>query len=779
MLDRLDAAAVRAWCRRSLHSLASVRDEIDALNVYPVPDGDTGTNLYLTLQSAAAAVERCFERADGDPEDARPGPRKTGGAAAPGRAAATDRRRGARDRAGAPPAVGRGDTAPADGTGGGDVPGAPHAAGAPDAPGASGGPSVEEALRAMADGALIGARGNSGAILAQLLRGMADSVGGPDPEATGAPRPTASAGPDEPARPGPSRAATGHRGRRPGGRAGYGRRGPGGRTTPAPHEPAASSARLGRDTAGAATGGVAAGAEQPDWDAVQLRRALTRAVQAGYEAVTQPVEGTVLSVARAAAEAADRAAGNLVAVARAAVAAARDALDRTPHQLDTLRRAGVVDAGGRGLVAVLDALAAVIEGRPATEGPTPEALADPRPVSRPGGVPAPGELAAPADTGRGELPGRPAVPGDPGGPGFEVMYLLDAPREAVPGLRATLDSLGDSLVVVGGPRLWNVHVHTPDAGAAVEAGIAAGRPHRIRITLLTPAPQGRPSADPCCSPNDQATPAGAATSDAFEAAPAAAAVPPADPVAGAPAADVEEAAAAAPSRTVIALASGDGLIALLRDHGAHVLPVQPTEPAAAERLAAEARSAGGAEVLWLCERPEQEEAALRAAELLTAEGRRSAVVPCGSSVHLLAALAVHAPERDYADDLGAMTAATAATRHVEVPAGGEDSGSPLARGRRRRRAAGRGAGAGKGGRAAGVGDVEEGAVRALEALLVDGPAGGEGGAVPELVTLVVGATAPAGLVERLTEQVQALAPQAEVVSYDSGAADPVLTIGVE
>lgn len=60
MLHTLDAPAVRSWCRLALRALGQAREEIDALNVYPVPDGDTGTNLYLTVESAAAEVESRF-----------------------------------------------------------------------------------------------------------------------------------------------------------------------------------------------------------------------------------------------------------------------------------------------------------------------------------------------------------------------------------------------------------------------------------------------------------------------------------------------------------------------------------------------------------------------------------------------------------------------------------------------------------------------------------------------------------------------------------------------
>ncbi|MYV54118.1 DAK2 domain-containing protein, partial [Streptomyces sp. SID3212] len=104
MPQTLDAAAVRSWCSLALEALGREREEIDATNVYPVADGDTGTNLYLTVESAAQAVEAVFAA------------HETGGSV----------------------------------------------------------PAAGDAVRAMAHGALIGARGNSGTILAQLLRGMAD-----------------------------------------------------------------------------------------------------------------------------------------------------------------------------------------------------------------------------------------------------------------------------------------------------------------------------------------------------------------------------------------------------------------------------------------------------------------------------------------------------------------------------------------------------------------------------------------------------------------------------
>src|SRR4051812_43320415 len=280
-----DALAVRTWCGLALRALGRAREEIDAINVYPVADGDTGTNLYLTAESAAAAVEAVFEGHD------------THG---------------------------------------------------------SGKPALADAARAMAHGALIGARGNSGTILAQLLRGMAQVL--------------------------------------------------------------------------------AADGETVHTDGEGLRLALRHAADSARQAVAHPVEGTVLTVASAAADAAGAAQGDCGTVARAAYDGARAALAATPGQLAVLERAGVVDAGGRGLVAVLGALVETFTGEApravqVVSGTFPEA-----------GSP---EVSPAAPDECGDAPAG-------GGPAFEVIYLLEADDMAVARLRERLDGLGDSLVVVGG-----------------------------------------------------------------------------------------------------------------------------------------------------------------------------------------------------------------------------------------------------------------------------------------------------------------------------------------
>ena len=93
---------------------------------------------------------------------------------------------------------------------------------------------------------------------------------------------------------------------------------------------------------------------------------------------------------------------------------------------------------------------------------------------------------------------------------------MDAVDDAVPGLRAGLERLGDSLVVGGGDGLWNVHVHVADAGAAIEAGLAVGRPHRIRITYLEAAAGDTPQA-PCIGRGVVAVTAADGLAELFEA----------------------------------------------------------------------------------------------------------------------------------------------------------------------------------------------------------------------------------------------------------------------
>ncbi|MFE5218463.1 MULTISPECIES: DAK2 domain-containing protein [unclassified Streptomyces] len=588
-----DALAVRTWCGLALRALGRAREEIDAINVYPVADGDTGTNLYLTLESATTAVEAVF---------------------------------------------------------------AGHGTGA-------GEPSLADAVRAMAHGALIGARGNSGTILAQLLRGMAQVLA-------------------DDARP--------------------------------------ESARP---------------------DGTGLRLALRRAADSAREAVAHPVEGTVLTVAAAAADAAEGTEGDCGTVARAAYEGARAALAATPGQLAVLRRAGVVDAGGRGLVTVLGALVEAFTGEAVRETlHAAQAASDAhaRATGVPGGAaagPWTRAEAAASDTARAacEVPGegtraRAAVAGpvacadgaEPGGPAFEVIYLLEADDAAVARLRARLDALGDSLVVVGGDGLWNVHVHVDDAGAAVEAGVEAGRPYRIRITHFGLGDVHTGGERP---PRERV------------------------------------------QRAVVAVVPGEGLAGLYAEAGATTVLARPGEPPASGELVQALRRAHAREVVLLPNDAELRHTAAAAAEQARTEGIRVALIPTRSAVQGIAALAVHEPERRFDEDVVQMTSAAGATRYAEVVVAERQSWTT--------------AGICQAGDVLGLIDGDVAVigpdVTATAETLLDRmlQAGGE------LVTLVVGDEAPATVAGRLETRVRESYLAVDTVVYPGGRQGALLLIGVE
>ena len=158
------------------------------------------------------------------------------------------------------------------------------------------------------------------------------------------------------------------------------------------------------------------------------------------------------------------AAVDLAGVLERAYDAACDAVEKTPQMLPVLRDAGVVDAGGKGFTLLLAALLEVVDGRPI---PEPSVV-----ITTPAAV-----TAHLAGDGVSNLR-------------YEVMYLLDADDETMPAFRDAWCAIGDSIVVVGGDGLWNCHIHTNDIGAAVEAGIDAGRPRNIRVTDLFEAGRG-------------------------------------------------------------------------------------------------------------------------------------------------------------------------------------------------------------------------------------------------------------------------------------------------
>ena len=159
---------------------------------------------------------------------------------------------------------------------------------------------------------------------------------------------------------------------------------------------------------------------------------------------------------------------DLADVVFAAADAAVVALDKTTEQLDVLAEAGVVDAGGRGLLVLLDAMSATLTGHAPHRH---EYL----PVT-----------AAPSRS----------PPATPAPPQFEVMYLLSGcDAGGVEKLRERLEQLGESVAIAASVPTagrYSVHVHADDAGGAVEAALAVGTPSRIQITALTAAAGSHP-----------------------------------------------------------------------------------------------------------------------------------------------------------------------------------------------------------------------------------------------------------------------------------------------
>jgi uncharacterized protein len=284
---------------------------------------------------------------------------------------------------------------------------------------------------------------------------------------------------------------------------------------------------------------------------------------------------------------------------RAAATAAREALARTPDQMKLLRDAGVVDAGGRGLCVILDAAETAVTGQ--------------RSVGAAGAI---GTKAIPQPPPTGDL--------TEDGPAYEVMYLLDADDDAIPGLRSRLRALGDSLVVVGGDGLWNVHVHVEDVGAAVEAGIEAGRPRRIRVTHFAEQigiARVRRAQNPGLRRG----------------------------------------------RAVVAVVAGAGLAEIFTEAGAQVIVGGlGRRPSTGEILDA-VLATGAEEVLVLPNDPDSLGVAEAAAVTAEEDGDvRVVVIPTRAQVQGIAAMAVHEPGRGFDADVIGMTDAARGARHGAV-----------------------------------------------------------------------------------------------------------------
>ena len=289
-------AAAAAWLEKHTES-------VNAINVFPAPDGDTGTNMYLTMRAVMEEAQRCPEEGAG------------------------------------------------------------------------------AIMAAMSQGALMGARGNSGVILSQIIRGMTRAVG-----------------------------------------------------------------------------------EAKSVDAATWVRGLEEAAAGAYKAVTKPVEGTILTVMREASEAArqtfDSEGPDILGVMEATLEAASQSLERTPELLPVLAEAGVVDAGGKGLLVLLDGMTRHLKGEPmdVAVGVTEEQVGQ--------------EWLAVTSQLHGQEDSL---------YGYCTEFLIGGKEMEPDSVRNRMLELGDSVLVVGDDRLVRVHVHTDDPGAALSHGTGVGSLLQVKV----------------------------------------------------------------------------------------------------------------------------------------------------------------------------------------------------------------------------------------------------------------------------------------------------------
>ena len=455
-------------------ALSSYEEEINGLNVYPVPDGDTGTNLKLTLQAVV---------------------RELAGSSDP--------------------------------------------------------------CASIARGSLMGARGNSGVILSQLFRGVSEAVGRAD----------------------------------------------------------------GLDTSSLANG-------------------LRNGSDLAYKAVMQPQEGTILTVAREAADEAEAADGDgddLVDACRRVVGRAQDALDRTPELLPILKQAGVVDAGGRGFLLFLECLLHTLDGTPL---PPPSVPAR-SPAEAVEGVAAASAAGVNAEGGSLEFK-------------FEVQFLFDATESKADEYRDLLGTFGDCVLVVGGAGLYNVHVHTNQVGAVIEAGFERGRPHNIDVQYLEGQVAAQHEAAVLAQMQEQ-----------------------------------QESGVPREHLGLVAVAAGDGILEIFRSLGVRgLVPGGQTFNPSAEEILSGIRHAGAEEVIVLPNNKNVVSSARTAAEIAVDEGiaKRVDVVPTESPLQGFTAIVAFDRDLSLDENVAAMSDEALATKHGEVayavrttetPAGHVEEGQAL------------------------------------------------------------------------------------------------------
>jgi len=290
-------ACATAWLEKSA-------PDVDALNVFPVPDGDTGTNMLLTMRSS---IEEAYRAPD-------------------------------------------------------------HSASA--------------VAKAMAKGALMGARGNSGVILSQIWRGMAHDI-----------------------------------------------------------------------------------TEKESITAADLAAALRQAADMAYKGISNPVEGTILTVIREASFAAqkhiDEGCNDIVSVMETTVSAANESVANTPSLLPVLRESGVVDAGGQGLFTIFEGALHYLKGEAEQiQFRKPQMIASNVPVN-----------SKPIES----------ISNEEVAFGYCTEFMIKGSELNPDKIRTKLQRKGESLIVVGDNETVRVHIHTLDPGNIVHFATGLGTVHQVSI----------------------------------------------------------------------------------------------------------------------------------------------------------------------------------------------------------------------------------------------------------------------------------------------------------
>lgn len=563
----LDGAAFLRVLAAGAQYLERHKEQVNVLNVFPVPDGDTGTNMTLTLGAIRKELD-------------------------------------------------------------GDVP-----------------ESVGEVAQRVARGVLLSARGNSGVILSQFLRGMALGLSG-----------VKTAGPED------------------------------------------------------------------------MARALAKATETAYRAVIKPVEGTMLTVSKGASEHAAKAVeagADLAGVLAAAVEGAEEALARTPSLLPVLAKAGVVDAGGQGLVFFLTGSLLAVRGEVVPEVPVSEAPA-----------------AVDANWTTEAI--HSAITHEEVTFCYCTEFLIRGSDIPVDIVQARMGELGDSLLVVGDSDVVKVHVHTDHPGRALEIGLEYGE--LLDIAIDNMQEQNRVAAEQAAQRRGEAHPAPVENGQAAHTAGSSAEAP----------ADLARAAAAVQRMQsgVVAVAPGPGWEELLQSLGAAriVSGGQTMNPSAAELV--EAIEAVDADHVIVMPNNSNIVFAARQAQELTT--KRVHIVETTSAPQSVAALMAYNPEADPEAVAADMAEAAAQLRTAEITYAVRDSD------------------AFEGGIKAGdilaiidgdirvvESDPHETAMRALEKLL------GDDDDAP-LISIYFGSDVDSADAEKLAERIQTQWPDSEVEVYDGG-----------